>query len=223
MEGSVFVTFCSTDPPEVAEVVQSALNVCADHGLSKDYASETPVDPDEASLNESGNIVLYSGKNGMRFMFGQDQWQEPAGPILNITVEGELISPDDTDTDSEYRGFTRTFVELIRDLAVEIDPVLVSTFNTHHDGEIAPSPETVIPLETPIESDLERIPWLGIYSDSSLQQFGGRDRVLDTPAWKVEELDNGSILIITTKVPWEDYTTKQPVDRYLLDGEEPPF
>jgi hypothetical protein len=51
----------------------------------------------------------------------------------------------------------------------------------------------------------------------------GRERILNMPAWRVEELDNGNILIILMREPWGEqrakYLDRQSADRYLLDGE----
>jgi hypothetical protein len=82
-------------------------------------------------------------------------------------------------------------------------------------------PETFYPINR--LTDIERLPWLGVYADPLIEQFGGQERVLNTPAWKVEELDNGSILIVLMREPWGEqrakYLDRQPADRYLLDGE----
>lgn len=122
--------------------------------------------------------------------------------------------------ENEFDDWMEWFVGLVSDIALAIDPVLVSTTNTEHVGHDYPISKYYIPLETPIESDLQRIPWVGIYSETYIDQFGGRERVLRTPAWMVEELENGSILVVTTEEPWEGYESKLPADRYLLDDDD---
>ncbi|MFC6756887.1 hypothetical protein ACFQER_09595 [Halomicroarcula sp. GCM10025894] len=117
--------------------------------------------------------------------------------------------------ESERERFKADYIELLSALAVHLDPLYLAVINTAQ-VTTGPPPKTCHPSGVPVE--LERLPWLGVYSEPLIERFGGRERVLDTPAWKVEELENGSVLIVTTRVPWEDYGSKHPADRYLLDG-----
>lgn len=223
MEGDVFVTFRDTTPLGPDGQLEAILHVCKERGLSTERDVDCPPVPDNVALNDENQLKLYLGQRRMRFRFrGPEYWEGPAGSVLTIIADVELVQPSDDSPENDYTGDTWTFVELIRDIALELDPVLVATWNTIHRGEIFPLSKKVLPLDTPIESDLERIPWLGIYSAPFIEEFGGRERVLETPAWKVEELDNGSILIITTKEPWAEYRSKHPADRYLLEGQDAP-
>lgn len=137
--------------------------------------------------------------------------------FLDFSTDDANLELSDPNGQKEDTSFRTEFLDLIKRVSVELSPLLVSSFTTAHvEGSVPP--KRVMPETTPIE--LDRIPWLGIYSEPLIDQFGGRERVLDTPAWHVEELSNNSILIITTKEPWANYTTKQPADRYLLDGDD---
>lgn len=40
-------------------------------------------------------------------------------------------------------------------------------------------------------------------SESVVEQFGGRDHVLETPAWRVDELETGHVLIVLRGHPYD--------------------
>ena len=215
MEGRIFASFHSTERSEPEELIEPTLSVCAKLGLAS--KSSTPLDPAEITFSDRNRVVVYDGNRQVRLNFRIGDWSGAIDSMLNIKTPANGFVSTDADPDNEYTGFARDFVNLIRDLTVELDPVYVSTHNTHVEPN-TPSPETVIPFETPIE--LERIPWLGVYSEPLIDWFGGRDHVLETPAWKVTELENGSILIITTRTPWKGYHSKLPADDHLVDHVE---
>lgn len=216
-EGSVFARFYSDERETEADVIEKTLSTCAEMGLTEHVKDSEPLTPDDASISEKGYITVHSDSKAIRLRFRLDDWSGLTDAILSVSVDATRLVEIDPESAEKYTDPARVFVELIRRLAVELDPYYVSTSNRAiMDGEIAPTPEAVLPFETPIE--LERLPWLGVYSESLIEQFGGQERVLDTPAWLVEELENGSILIVTTRIPWEDYGSKYPADRYLLDG-----
>jgi len=216
-EGSVSARFYSDERETEAEVIRKTLSVCAEMGLTEHANDSEPLTPDDTTISEKGYITVHSDKKAIGLRFRGDDWSGLTDAILSVSVDATRLVEIDPDLTREYTGPARVLVELIRRLAVELDPYYISTFNRAiMNGEIAPTPKAVLPFETPIE--LERLPWLGVYSESPIERFGGPERVLDTPAWMVEELENGSILIVTTRIPWEDYGSKHPADRYLLDG-----
>jgi hypothetical protein len=215
-EGSVFARFYSDERETESEVIKKTLSVCAEMGLTEHANDSEPLTPDDATISEKGYITVHSDKKGISLRFRLNDWNGLTDAIISVSVDATRLVEIDPDSTEKYTGPARVFVELIRRLAVELDPYYVSTSNRAiMNGEIAPTPKAVLPFEIPIE--LERIPWLGIYSESLIERFGGRERVLDTPAWMLEELESGSILIVTTRIPWKDYGSKHPADRYLLD------
>ena len=74
------------------------------------------------------------------------------------------------------------------------------------------------PAERPISENIQRIPWILVLSEPTIDDFGGREYVLQTPAWKVEELPTGHILLVKTNNPTAstEKLTESP-DSYLLD------
>ncbi|WP_239642027.1 hypothetical protein [Natrinema versiforme] len=214
MDGTVFVSFHSTEQPQYDELVSPTLSACAEVGLVTESAATQ--DTDTVTLSDRNRTAVYDGNREVQLNFRIDDWDGPIDSVLNITTTANTLVSVDADPDDEYTGFARDLVDLIRILAVELDPIYVSTFNTHVEPT-TPSPDTVLPFEFPL--DLDRIPWLGVYSEPVIEHLGGREHVLETPAWNVEELENGNILIITTRTPWEGYHSELPADDHLLgDG-----
>lgn len=216
MEGVVEVLFYSTERLDDEELVEPTLSVCAELGFAG--KSTTPVDPDEVTLVDGSGTSVYADGRQVRLNFDLEGADEkPIESVLTISAAANGMVSADADPDDEYTGFAHDLVELIRKLTLELDPIYVATFNTHFAPGI-PSPETVLAFDVPI--DLERIPWLGVYSEPVIEQLGGKEHVLETPAWKVEELENGSILIITTRTPWRGYHSKLPADDHLLGADD---
>lgn len=216
MEGLAFASFHDVEEPDPDELLRTTLAVCRSHGLAESGADD-PVDPDALGLDDGNRLQLFWGNRKVRLTFNVgDDWLGPPRPVLDVKTDTNVFERDAERSGEEYVGILGDYVHLLRDLAIAIDPVYVSTFNTTH-GDGTPSPDAVLAFEEPI--DLDRIPWLGIYSERLVEQFGGREHVLATPAWCVEELENGSVLIVTTKVPWDGYREELPADQHLLgDG-----
>ncbi|MDS0261028.1 hypothetical protein NDI56_16635 [Haloarcula sp. S1CR25-12] len=111
--------------------------------------------------------------------------------------------------------FVDSVIDLVCSLAESNDPEYVAAHNA-----VSTDSDPVIPTTRPILDDIDRLPTLGIYSRDMVDVLGGRDRVLETPAWRVEELDNGQILIITEEPPWYHGGGTANATRFLLSDDE---
>lgn len=217
MEGTATLTFRDTELP-TGNFVERVLETSAAYDfLTEEYE---PLDSALPEPNEKNNVTLYWDKPDddsvvqVRYTFDEpDRDGSGVDSILSLRTSASGLVPSG-DAESEYTGFPATLIDLVRELAVEFDPSYVTTYNSQHwrDG---PSPKAVLPEAVPIE--FERLPWLGVYSERLVEQFGGRAHVLETPAWAVEELDTGAALVIKTRRPWADGWSDHPVDRHLLD------
>ncbi len=116
----------------------------------------------------------------------------------------------------QYEGYTATFVDLIRRLSIALEPDYVSV--GHPVKDVRPSPLEIMPTEGVFE--IERLPWLSVYSPSLIDQFAWTDRISASPAWKVDQLDTGAVLLIKTQEPWADVSRDHPLDKHLLDGDD---
>ena len=216
MDGQATVWLYDTEPPD-RDGATTALQVCAEFGLL-DEAFEPLVPSDLPAGADAPMDLHWEGPDATGSVTVRLRWEgyadgEDLDSIVGVSAVADQIVPDDGNDAEGYTGFPAAFVELIRRLALAFDPEVGTSYNTQH-FHSSPSPRDVIPEETPIEFD--RLPWLGVYSENIVDQFGGLEHVLASPAWRVEELDNGSILVIKTREPWADRGTTHPIDRHLL-------
>lgn len=127
------------------------------------------------------------------------------------------------DSSVRFQGYTKSHVrnrleallELIEAITRSIDPVYAWGMVLR-----GPSPdEGLRPSERPISESIERLSWITVFSDSLVEDFGGRERVLRTPAWRVEELDTGHVMIVRTDNPVDpaEGPSVSP-EAYLLEG-----
>lgn len=219
MEGTAAFEFYDTGQAP-SDLPERTLSTCGEFELST--RENTLLSPtDEKFSWDSPREVYWNPDNRasatqVRLRFNENH-DSGIDSILSVSTSASYLQcSTDEQEGGSYSAFTRTLLQLIRRLAVEFDPAYVTSYSSgqiHH----GPSMTEVLPEETPIE--LGHLPWFGIYGEQLLDQFGGRERVLQTPSWRVEELETGSVLIIKTREPWENYGRDQPADRYLLDGE----
>jgi len=217
MDGIATVAFMDNEPFDADELIATVTDVFKQAGVDFE-ANDALIDHDTHNGDEKleRNILLDETMMSVCIYFGS-KGTIPNPYLMLTTDQQHLVEDKETGNSGVKYDFFSDFIGLVHELASKLDPLFVSSFSTAH-VTAGPAPELVTPSELPV--DLERIPWLGIYSDPLIETFGGRERVLDTPAWHVDELENGSILIITTKIPWADYNSKMPADRYLLDGDD---
>lgn len=201
-------------PGEIESILNDVISVVNKIGLSHSWAGDPPETPGDIGLRD--RLVLHADDKQIRIGFETDeQTDEGLTHFLNASTPVSNFPAVDESND-QYRGFVATFVDLIRQLSVTLEPDYVGI--PHPDTDVGPSPLEVMPTEVVFE--IERLPWLSVYSPSLIDQFGWTDRISDAPAWKTEQLDTGAFLLIKTKDPWADVSRDHPLDRYLLDGEE---
>ncbi|WP_226013285.1 hypothetical protein [Halomicrobium salinisoli] len=205
--------FYSTESRRSTDLVRRTFEICESvDGFEIGPPDET-VEPDDFSLKKGGGFELYwqNGPGRVSVGFKDESFPEH---FISIFIQRHIFFPEDDE--GEYEGLTSAVMELVRALAIEHNPYYVVSPNP--EPEVGPDPVDVMP--TTAEFELGRIPWFGVYSSSLIDELGGREHVLETPAWHVEELETGSILLIRTRAPWAYLGRDHPVDRYLLDGED---
>ncbi|WP_226023708.1 hypothetical protein [Halomicrobium salinisoli] len=216
MRGSTVISFYHSDPPTKEEEVATAVaSICSAHGFTSVRGNplQNPADIEpirRLELNKEGNQIAIGIQPGE---LGESQIN-----TMSITTDASNVTDSGEDTD-DYTGFTATLLDVVRSLAIELETDYVAALNPDAGYGGVSGTDAMLTGE---EFDVTRIPWLGIYGDPLLDQFGGRERVLETPAWRVEDLGPAGVLVIKTKRPWADASRDHPVDRYLLDGEDEP-
>jgi hypothetical protein len=81
------------------------------------------------------------------------------------------------------------------DIAVQVYEA-VETPVLAHGLEVFEMKEPIVPDEDVYSPELDHFPWLTFFSPERVEQYS-REKLLSTPAPRVEELDDGSILIVT--------------------------
>jgi hypothetical protein len=90
------------------------------------------------------------------------------------------------------------FVELVRAWASRY-PVSHASAHSTDDAQLAGSPRFGRDQQTSIRDGFDKIyevSWLNVFGPKLVETVG-RERMLSTPAWRVEALPNGSVLLVT--------------------------
>ncbi|ATB30637.1 hypothetical protein [Melittangium boletus] len=94
------------------------------------------------------------------------------------------------------------FVEMVRAWASRY-PVTHAAAHSADDKELAGSPNFGRDDETEFRDGFDKIYevfWLNVFGPKLVETVG-RERMLSTPAWRVEELPNGCVLLVTRPTP----------------------
>lgn len=93
-------------------------------------------------------------------------------------------------------------IETVLSLVTEMVPLVAPEFAWS--GIID---ETILtarkPSDRPIRDTIEHLGWVTIMSDRVVDQFGGREHVLETPAWRTKEFDTGHVLLVLSDDPFD--------------------
>jgi hypothetical protein len=119
-------------------------------------------------------------------------WLPPRPPELDIRLK---VRPLSFFAEAER---CRQFVEMVRSWASHY-PVSHAAAHSEDDAEMAEAPRFGRDMQTSIRDGFDKIyevSWLNVFGPRLVETVG-RERMLSTPAHRVEELPNGSILLVT--------------------------
>jgi hypothetical protein len=150
---------------------------------------------EEARDGNSTDIGLYRTKAPALDMWLW-LWLPPQTPELNFTIK---VKPLSFFAEAER---CRQFVEMVRAWASRY---MVSYASAHSadDRQLAGSPYFGRDEKTTQRDGFDKIYevwWLNVFGPKLVETVG-RERMLSTPAWRVEELPNGSVLLVTWPTP----------------------
>jgi hypothetical protein len=208
------------DQPDMQEVI----DYCLDLGLSFTQAGHTDVYPKYTIDGEPGelrgssefDIEILGDELNTASKASVELWYDQAPNCVleirtNYSSENKIspsisISfnpvPFRTDFDLNPDQHTRPkvqqrvskIVDLVRNFTISLDPEYVCGYSIgEHDS--------IIPYSKPVKESISRISWICVISEGLLEQFGGREHVLDTPASDIETLSNGSVLLLLADNP----------------------
>ncbi|MFY0581574.1 hypothetical protein ACN28S_51485 [Cystobacter fuscus] len=116
----------------------------------------------------------------------------PLPSEVNVTIEVKPLSVF-TEVERCHR-----FVEMVRDWASRY-PVSYVSAHSVADDQLAGAPNFGRDMQTAIRDGFDKIYevfWLNVFGPKLVEAVG-RERMLSTPAWRVEELPNGAVLVVT--------------------------
>ncbi|MFL5352676.1 hypothetical protein [Archangium sp.] len=119
-------------------------------------------------------------------------WLPPLLPKLNVLVK---VKPLSFFTEAEH---CHQFVEMVRAWSLRY-PVSYASAHSVDDSALAGAPCFGRELQTSIRDGFDKIYevfWLNVFGPKLVEAVG-RERMLSTPAHRVEELPNGSVLLVT--------------------------
>jgi hypothetical protein len=119
-------------------------------------------------------------------------WLPPLAPELDLTLQ---LKPLSFFADAER---CRGFVEMVRTWASH-HPVPHASAHSVADRALAGSPDFGRDERTSRRDGFNKVYevfWLNVFGPNLVETIG-RERVLSTPAWRVEELPNGCVLLVT--------------------------
>lgn len=144
---------------------------------------------EQISESEQGSLDFWS-PDGFQFTMYFDFRQVGSKPKRAIWIQGPHVNRYRADT------YPVQLVEQRTETLVELFIRFVTLFNpwyafTHVYDEI---PSEILPEDHPPESGIERLPWLSFFGREWGDHFGGRERILEAPAWQVQSLHNGFLV-----------------------------
>lgn len=194
---------------DVVDIAQQAFTVAG-------FETENPgkeLDQDIPSMNIS------HGYKSFNISFNLGDGLEPHEPVLTMSFK-DWLEPSNWENTEEYEQFFDDCIELICRLATGFSADYVPVCTRVNRTE-------VLPLEPPLADHIDKIPPIGVYSESLLQEFGGLVGLFkeprweaSSPPWRVGELDDGSLLVITHPKPWTDGGWTESSFVNLRPGEE---
>jgi len=166
---------------------------------------------DEITDDGKGMVDLWYDEQlgfSVTFDFGPESEQFTV-PRANSGIDDYVIQisfdPISLDYTKEWDGYDRdrvrkrieTIIEMTAEITEAVAPAYVWSFTDIGTYR----PQGPIPDEYPLEETIEALGWLTVLSEQMIANLGGREHVLETPAWEVKPLDSGHILIVATDNP----------------------
>lgn len=244
MDERYAISFLVDDRPEVEAVVDACLEVgltttpdgqtdrCAEYDVvpaDSDRVTHRDVPlsdaVDDLSMAPAGDITLWydeAEETRLKLRLRGDADSDWRSAKLEIDFQTVPIDPSFETEDVSYtRAEVQERVETIYSLAVALaerfEPNYVWSEISTRGGWVSDQR----PTERPMDEDIDWLGWITVLSPDLVEQFGGREYILDAPAWGVEELDSGHVVIAAEDHPFDptEHRRSQVVE-YVLAGRD---
>lgn len=158
----------------------------------------------DAIEDASGGSVYYWTTDGMRLRVGVTDPRDDVERRYGVVGIGFQTSEIDGPPDEAERRDRR--VASLLDLVRELVPLVEPTYGWCADVEEVEAGELEylpgFPSGRPVAESVDDLSWLTVLSPDLVAQWGGREHVLATPAWRVEEFDTGHVLLVFRDHPF---------------------
>jgi hypothetical protein len=201
------------DGVDVSPVVQSIESGWNDGWYSEDadadyvrVRSGDDIEYQSIHINSIGDEISSSENLSVRFNVGDLGFSLSVWPNGTELIELPFISLSTSSTTFDYRSDKRGTQEecrdLVRDLVGVVRTITVTTEPPHAFGNLGGfQPDDELPSKRELRNGrIDSLHWLTVFSEPAIDRLG-RDRILQAPAWHVEELDTGQILLVVTDNP----------------------
>jgi len=205
---------------EALQVIRTCLDSGFDHVEEED--PETLLKSDSVWNKNSKYIRFqYDGIPfiSISFNLGSDwEWNDPRLAVgfsmMAVSTDVDLNPAEHTRSKVQER--IQAVLKLVKNLVVLTTPEYAWSML-----RVGPSPhEGLRPTDRPISENIDQFGWLTVLDDSLIEAFGGREHIRAAPAWSVEELESGHMMIVRTDNPADPtFEPSGSLETHLLDSE----
>lgn len=168
------------------------------------YMTITNTRSEETSLEEAIEKVLQSGGGTVTIGFRDlnirvryfSKEVAKSEPQLSIGVWASQFKIWEDSTEDGTRSRTEQFVSFVRLLSETFNPLYAFGGIERNEG----LEQMLPPLDQLKRGEVKRLFWLNVFSPTAIERLG-RDQILSAPAWNIEELKNGHVMLVISDNP----------------------
>lgn len=164
---------------------------------------------DKLSSSNEGGIEFWYKDIRFDFEVNLDPHIIPSKNHLTLRIWASQFRSYKEGDDSDVTKRVRQLLEIARPLAELSDPEYV--YGTIEKFDTRPVNLSELAID---EDHVEHIFWINVFSEPIIAQIG-ENRLLSAPAWKVEKLSTGSILLVVNDYPRGYVNEAMEIEEYL--------
>lgn len=170
---------------------------------------ETEVAVDSLSSSGTGRIELWYQDLRFDLELNRGSPYVPDVPYFSLMIWSRQFESYGDDADAKIRDRVGQFLDIARPLAELAKPTYAYGFIEKYE------PEDVCPTERDIrEGTIENIFWINVVSEPAITKLS-EEQLLSAPAWTVEKLPTGAILLVVNDSPWYCREAAEEVESFL--------
>lgn len=228
MVNDTFRTYYLLDNPVEEEFVRNLIRTCLDIGCTTTQdgrtdickyggtdtgtsrtTEKTEVAVDSLSSSGTGRIELWYQDLRFDLELNRGSPYVPNVPYFSLMIWSRQFESYGDDADSEIRDRVGQFLDIARPLAELAEPTYAYGFIEKYE------PEDVCPTERDIrEGTIENIFWINVVSEPAITKLS-EEQLLSAPAWTVEKLPTGAILLVVNDSPWYCKGAAEEIESFL--------